>query len=227
MPMTDCYIDVVLGDATHRIQIKHDDKPCDAYIALDGEQISTRLKMLPYNGGVHFFECDGHRLALMIEHKEGGWEYDCFVDDQSVVNGMPFWFGKTDLVTLKRWEKSRRGGKANYWMLSCAKGALIGCAIFLVLFVGGWIAHMNITWVHLVASVVPLAALYAIFVPFEWKNNEQAYQQYLSAREAAPLQTGVVEFPEAGPDGADFSGAAEPSEPDSVPQTDSGSTPQE
>ena len=168
--------------------------------------MSSRLKMLPYNGGAHYFEVDGHQLVLVIARSDSDqpWEYDCFVDDVSVVNGMPFWFGKADLVTVRRWEKSRRGGKINYWLVACAKGALIGCAIFFVLFVGGWIGRMDITWVHLVVSVVPLTALYAIFVPFEWKNNEAAYHQYLSYRskghsvadsgaEDAPAQTADVE----------------------------------
>ena len=206
MPMTDSYIDVMLGDKSHRIQIRHEDRPCDAYIAVDGQQVSSRLKMLPYNGGAHYFEVDGHQLVLVIARSDSDqpWEYDCFVDDVSVVNGMPFWFGKADLVTVRRWEKSRRGGKINYWLVACAKGALIGCAIFFVLFVGGWIGRMDITWVHLVVSVVPLTALYAIFVPFEWKNNEAAYHQYLSYRskghsvadsgaEDAPAQTADVE----------------------------------
>lgn len=180
MSMTDSYIDVLIGDVSHRIQIKHEERPCDAYIAVDEQQISTKLKMLPYNGGVHFFEIDGHRLALVISRNgpESSWEYDCFLDDQSVVNGMPFWFGKADLVAVKQWEKNRRGGKLNYWMMSCAKGALIGCAIFLLLFVGGWIGRMEITWIHLLVSVLPLVVLYAIFVPFEWKNNEKSYAQY-------------------------------------------------
>lgn len=182
MSMTDSYIDVLIGDASHRIQIKHEERPCDAYIAVDEQQISTKLKMLPYNGGAHFFEIDGHRLVLVISRNapEGPWEYDCFLDDQSVVNGMPFWFGKADLVTVKRWEKSRRGGKLNYWIMSCAKGALIGCAIFLLLLVGGWVGRMEITWIYLLVSVLPLVALYAVFVPFEWKNNEKSYAQYLS-----------------------------------------------
>lgn len=183
MSMTDSYIDVLIGDVSHRIQIKHEERPCDAYIAVGEQQISTKLKMLPYNGGAHFFEIDGHRLVLVISRSglESSWEYDCFLDDQSVVNGMPFRFGKGDLVTVKQWEKNRRGGKFNYWMMSCAKGALIGCAIFLLLLVGGWVGRMEITWVHLLVSVLPLVALYAIFVPFEWKNNEEAYAQYRSS----------------------------------------------
>ena len=110
MPMTDSYIDVMLGDKSHRIQIRHEDRPCDAYIAVDGQQVSSRLKMLPYNGGAHYFEVDGHQLVLVIARSDSDqpWEYDCFVDDVSVVNGMPFWFGKADLVTVRRWEKSRR-----------------------------------------------------------------------------------------------------------------------
>lgn len=180
MSVTDSYIDVLIGESSHRVQVKHEERPCDAYIAVDEQQIETKLKTLPYNGGVHFFEIDGHRLALVIsrDSADAAWEYDCYLDDKSIVNGLPFWYGKADMVTIKRWEKSRRGGKLNYWMMSCAKGALIGCAIFLVLFVGGWIGRMEITWIHLLASILPLVALYAVFVPFEWKNNEKAYAQY-------------------------------------------------
>ncbi len=197
--MTDNYIDITVGEQTHRIQIKHEDRPCDAYVGLDGRQIVTKLKMMPYGGGAHFFEIEGHPVVLLISRSgaESDWEYDCFVDDRSVVNGKPFRYGKTDAVGLKNWEKSRRGGFLNYLVLSCSKGALIGCGVFLLLYVGGWVGRMNITLLHLLVSVLPLTALFAAFVPAEWKQNEQAYKEYLEQGEAesAPEEEPITEEP--------------------------------
>lgn len=180
MAALECYIDIVVQDQNHRINIKHEDRPCDAQISVDGSPIETRVKMLPSNGGAHFFDVGGTKVILTISRNEAGdaWDYDCFVGGRSVLSGMPWTFSKLDYPSIKRWERQRRGGKGAYFTMSCAKGALIGCVIFLVILAVSLVAKIEVSWVHLVISIVPLTVLYAAFAPFEWKNNEQAYAEY-------------------------------------------------
>ena len=187
----ECYIDITVNQTERRISIQHDDRPCDAKISVDGNEVETRVRMMPKNGGALFFDVDGKNVIVAISSQLSGdgWDYDCFVDGYSVVNGMPWTLGKLDLPAVLKWERERRSGKNSYFLLCCAKGALIGCGIFLVIFLISLFSNIKISWVHPIICLLPLIALYAAFAPSEWKKNEQAYQEYLSYRtKEAPVQ---------------------------------------
>ena len=183
MAMTDLSLDLIISGKPRQVRIKHEERPADAYIAVDERQVSARMKLLPLQGAAHAFEIDAHPVVLVIDRDAAtaAWEYDCFVDGTSVVNGCPFVYGRTDVVGLKRWAHQRRGGRNRFLVAACAKGLVLGILLFCLLFLAGMVFHLGITWIHLLVTILPLTALYALFAPFEWKQNEKAWRQYQAA----------------------------------------------
>ena len=224
MAASECYIDITIGSTTHRVTVSHDERPCDAELQLDSAPVQTRVKLLPSGGGAHFFEVEGQPVILTIgkEGADSPWRYDCFVDGKSVLNAMPWSFDKLDYPALQRWARERRQGKGAYFAVNCAKGALIGCVIFLAVYVMSLFTSMQISWLHLLISVVPLVLLYAVFAPIEWKNNEKAFAQYSAFLEQAAGQPAAeqgaqpvqpVQAPETEPQAAGSSQPEEKEEP--------------
>ena len=72
MQNTELYIDVLINEETHRINISHNEHVCDAEIQVDSKSVETKSKII-MNGGVLTFYIDGHESRLLILKK--GSEY--------------------------------------------------------------------------------------------------------------------------------------------------------
>ena len=172
------FIDLSLNGRTHRVTLRHDLSPTDAVLELDGIKINPRVRSLPH-GAALLFDIDEAKVAVLLRQENEKWEYDCFVDGESVINSMPWRFGQLDVPAVLRWKEQSKRGKLSFFLFEAAKGMLVGVAIFLVLYACAFVfKSLSVEWWHLLLSVVPLVLLYLLFAPREWAAGEAAVEQY-------------------------------------------------
>lgn len=181
------YIDIDINSSNHRITVKHSKTICDAQILLDDQAVKTSLKTLAY-GGAFIFNYDDTQIIITISDNDPknisdkeNYSYDCFVDGKSVQSGMPWKIGSMTYPDMTKWSKTRKAGKTAYVATETIKGVILGCALFLIMYIFakyGPVSNFNVSWIFLLFTVLPLGLLYLILSPIDWNKCEGNYSEF-------------------------------------------------
>ena len=91
---------------------------------------------------------------------------------------MPWQIGKFTVPQVMKWRANVRLGMTRYILTETFKGAFIGAALFIVLFIIAKInpdfLNLKLGLLHLALFCVPLAALYAALSPYEFNTAKKA-----------------------------------------------------
>lgn len=180
MQNTELYIDVLINGETHRINISHNEHVCDAEIQVDSKSVETKSKII-MNGGVLTFYIDGHESRLLILKKGSEYEYDCFLDGVSVQSGMPWKLAGCELPEVLKWKENRLSSLGKYCLTEGLKGAILGCFLFFLIFIGQYfIPQLNgkVGFVYLLISLAVPCMIFVILAPSEYKKKEAALEEY-------------------------------------------------
>lgn len=183
MAKNELYINVEIGENTHRIDIAHDDEVCDGEISLDGKKIETDASII--SGGARFkFEAEGIPVIILILEKDGEYDYDCFVNGISVKNNMPFEIDGYTYPKALAWKKKRMDSKQRYIVVEALKGVIVGCIIFLALYFIQYVSDsfsniFNRNWmIFMPICLVLPTLLFTVLAGGDYKKNEEAYEKF-------------------------------------------------
>ncbi len=192
----ECTVSVTINDEIKNIRIRHNEQMWEARIRVNDKTVDVKSKKIP-NGGALFFEQDGANVIITILKEKDEYVYDCFVNEVSVKDDMPWKLGKYEFPDVLKWKTVLEKGLIKYVITEGVKGAIVGSFIFLLLVVfkflfPNFLESINLL-VYFFISIIPLAVFYALLSPAEFKAGEKSLKEYNSYREEIIEETSLQE----------------------------------
>ena len=183
----ECAVSVTINDEIKNIKIRHKEDLENARVMVDDNSVEVKSQKLPL-GAALYFEQDGAKVVVTIIKENEEYLYDCFVNEVSIKDGMPWKLGKYELPEILKWQSILEKGMARYTLTEAVKGIIVGLFIFLFLVVlklllPNFLQSINLL-VYFFISVFPLAIFYALLSPGEFKAGNESVKQYNSYRGA-------------------------------------------
>ncbi len=181
----ECSVNITIDNEIKNIRIRHNQDVCDARIRVDDKIVEVKSRTIQ-NGGALFFDYDQSKIIITIMNIQDEYVYDCFVNGISVKDDMPWKLDRYELPDVLKWENRIEKGLKKYIISEAIKGAIVGCAIFLMLFIFKLIMpdllqRINM-FVYMAISIIPLPVIYALLSPSEYKAGVKAVELYNSYR---------------------------------------------
>ncbi len=191
----ECAVNVSINEEIKNIKIRHKEQLMDARIRVDDKIVEVKAQKLPSGAALHF-EQDGAKVIVTIIKDGSEYIYDCFVNQVSVKDGMPWKMGKYELPEILKWQSILEKGMKKYILSETVKGLIVGFVIFLLLVLlkivlPTFLENMNL-FIYFPISVLPLAIFYALLSPGEYKAGEKSLEEYNSYR-GAKIEEDTVE----------------------------------
>ena len=181
----ECTVGITITGETKNIRIRHKEKLEDARIRVDDKSVEVKSQKMP-SGVALYFEQDGAKVTVTIIKENDEYLYDCFVNEVSVKDGMPWKMGKYELPEILKWKSVLEKGLGKYTLIEALRGVIVGLFIFLFLVVLKLLLPNLLQSINLVIyffiSVFPLAIFYALLSPGEFKAGEKSLKEYNSYR---------------------------------------------
>ena len=181
----ECAVNVSINDEIRNIKIRHKEQIMDARIRVDEESVEVKAQKMPSGVALHF-EQDGAKVIVTIIKDGSNYIYDCFVNQVSVKDGMPWKIGKYDLPEVLKWRTMIEKGMKKYIISEAVRGAIVGFVIFLILvffklILPNFLESMNLL-IYFFVSVLTLSIFYALLSPGEFKAGNESVKEYNSYR---------------------------------------------
>ncbi len=181
----ECAVSITINEEIKNIRIRHKEELSEARIRVDEKTVEVKSQKLPSGAALHF-EQDGAKVIVTIVKEDDQYIYDCFVNEVSVKDGMPWKMGKYEFPEILKWQPILEKGLGRYTLSETIKGAIVGLFIFLFLVVlklifQNFLQNINLI-VYFLISIFSLAGFYALLSPGEFKAGAESVKQYKSYR---------------------------------------------
>ena len=181
----ECAVSVTINGEIKNLKIRHREELAEARIKVDDKSVEVKSQKMPSGVALHFEQDDAKIIVTIIKENEE-YIYDCFVNEVSVKDGMPWKMGKYELPEILKWQSILEKGLARYTLIEAVRGIVIGLFIFLALVVlklslPDFLQNINLV-IYFFVSVFPLAIFYALLSPGEFKAGKESLKEYNSYR---------------------------------------------
>lgn len=192
----ECAVSITINEEIKNIRIRHKEELSEARIRVDEKTVEVKSQKLPSGAALHF-EQDDAKVIVTIVKEDDQYIYDCFVNEVSVKDGMPWKMGKYEIPEILKWQPILEKGLGRYTLSETVKGAIVGLFIFLFLVVlklifQNFLQNINLI-VYFLISIFSLAGFYALLSPSEFKAGAESVKQYKSYRGGKVKEEETVE----------------------------------
>ena len=181
----ECTVSITINEEIKNIRIRHKEELSEARIRVDEKTVEVKSQKFPSGVALHF-EQDGAKVIVTIIKENDQYIYDCFVNEVSVKDGMPWKMGKYELPEIFKWQAILEKGLGRYTLIETLRGVIVGLFIFLFLVVLKLLLPTLLQSINLMIyffiSIFPLAIFYAVLSPSEFKAGEKSLKEYNSYR---------------------------------------------